>query len=173
MVTVPLANREIPIIADDYVDMEFGTGCLKVTPAHDINDFQIGIRHNLPQINVMNEDATMGDQAPEAFHGLDRFKCREIIVEKLQALGQLEKVEERMTPVGRAQRSGAIIEYRLSDQWFVKMQPLAQKALKFSDSGDIKLFPERWDKIYRQWLENSRDWSISIQIWWGHQIPAC
>jgi len=171
-VQLPLSNRLIPIIADDYVDTEFGTGCLKVTPAHDINDFQIGLRHDLPQINVMNEDATMGDQAPLEYHGLDRFECRERIVRELEALGQLVGIEDRMTPVGRAQRSGAIIEYRLSDQWFVKMQPLAKNALKFSDNEDLKLFPERWDKIYRHWLENTRDWCISRQIWWGHQIPA-
>ena len=172
MVRLPLTDRLIPIIADDYADPEFGTGCLKVTPAHDINDFQIGLRHNLPQINVMNDDATMGDQAPKSYHGLDRFTCREKIVKELKELGVLEKVEERMTPVGRAQRSGAIIEYRLSDQWFVKMQPLAKHALNFTDNGDLKLFPERWEKIYRQWLENTRDWCISRQIWWGHQIPA-
>ena len=171
-VVVPIVNREIPVIADDYVDTEFGTGCLKVTPAHDVNDFQIGLRHNLPQINVMNEDATMGDQAPEKYHGMDRFVCRESIVEELKSLGVLIKVEDRMTPVGRAQRSGAIIEYRLSDQWFVKMKPLAEKSLALLDKGEMNLYPERWEKIFRHWIENTRDWCISRQIWWGHRIPA-
>lgn len=171
-VCLPLSDRTIPIIADDYVDKEFGSGCLKVTPAHDANDFQIGLRHNLPQINVMNDDATMGDQAPIQYHGLDRFACRERIVNELSALGLLAQVEERMTPVGRAQRSGAIIEYRLSDQWFVKMKPLAEKALQFVATGDLTLFPERWQSVFTHWLENTRDWCISRQIWWGHQIPA-
>ncbi len=171
-VHVPLTDRLIPIIADDYADKEFGTGCLKVTPAHDPNDFQIGVRHNLPQINVMNEDGTMGDQAPAQYHGIDRFKFREIIVEELKNLNLLHSVEERMTPVGRAQRSGAVIEYRLSDQWFVQMKPLAKKALLKLDQGDLNIFPERWDSVFRHWLENTRDWCISRQIWWGHQIPA-
>jgi valyl-tRNA synthetase len=171
-VKLPLSEREIPIIADDYVDQEFGTGCLKVTPAHDPYDFQIGLRHSLPQINVMTPDAKIGDQAPKAYHGLDRFECRSVLVQQLQEQGYLLKTEERNTPVGRAQRSKAIIEYRLSDQWFVKMKPLAEKALKYSDSGDLQLFPERWEKIYRHWLENTRDWCVSRQIWWGHRIPA-
>ncbi|MDD2941881.1 MAG: valine--tRNA ligase [bacterium] len=171
-VTLPIVGREIPVIADEYVDRAFGTGCLKVTPAHDVNDFQIGLRHDLPQINVMNADGTMGDQAPLRFHSIDRFMAREVIVEELKAAGLLEKIEERMTPVGRAQRSKAVIEYRLSDQWFVKMKPLAENALRFSDSGDLKLSPERWEKVYRGWLENTRDWCISRQIWWGHRIPA-
>ena len=169
---LPLADREIPIIADDYVDRSFGSGCLKVTPAHDLNDFQIGLRHNLPQINIMNEDATIGDQAPLKYHGLDRFVCRDRIVEELKDLGLLVKIEDRMTPIGRAQRSRAIIEYRLSNQWFVRMPTLAKAALKASEQEKIKLFPQRWERIYRNWLINTRDWCISRQIWWGHRIPA-
>ena len=171
-VTLPLVGRAIPIIADDYVDREFGTGCLKVTPAHDPYDFQIGQRHNLPQINVMNEDATMSGEVPEEYRGLDRFVCREKVVEAMKALDLVVKIESRMTPVGRAQRSRAVIEYRLSDQWFVKMKPLADAALKASAEGKISLYPERWENIYRAWLENTRDWCISRQIWWGHRIPA-
>lgn len=171
-VILPLANREIPIIADDYVDREFGTGCLKVTPAHDINDFQIGLRHDLPQVNIMNEDGSIGDGAPKQYHGLDRFDCRERVVEQLRDQGLLERIEERMTPIGRGQRSRAIIEYRLSDQWFVRMRPLAEKALEASEQGKITLHPDRWEKVYRDWLENTRDWCISRQIWWGHRIPA-
>lgn len=171
-VHLPLAGRDIPIIADDYVDKEYGTGCLKVTPAHDPNDFQIGLRHQLPQINVMNEDATMGDGAPQRYHGLDRFDCRKQVVDELNALGLVEKIQEQMTPIGRAQRSKAVIEYRLSDQWFVRMKPLADQALAAGDKQGLRLLPERWDGVYRQWLENTRDWCISRQIWWGHQIPA-
>ncbi len=171
-VKLPLVGRDIPIIADDYVDREFGSGCLKVTPAHDLNDFQIGRRHNLPALNVMNDDGTMGDNAPAEYHGMDRFACRDRVVEQLRELGLLVAIEERMTPVGRAQRSRAVIEYRLSDQWFVRMQPLAQQALAASEAGQIHLYPVRWEKIYRQWLINTRDWCISRQIWWGHRIPA-
>ncbi|HQH28411.1 MAG TPA: valine--tRNA ligase, partial [Oligoflexia bacterium] len=171
-VTLPLVGREIPVIADDYVEKDFGSGCLKVTPAHDLNDFQISRRHNLPQLNVMNEDGTMGEHAPKKYHGMDRFACREVVVEELSALGLLAGIEDRMTPIGRAQRSRSIIEYRLSDQWFVRMQPLAQQAIEASENGEIHLFPTRWEKIYRDWLMNTRDWCISRQIWWGHRIPA-
>jgi valyl-tRNA synthetase len=171
-IILPLVGREIPIIADDHVDKDFGTGCLKVTPAHDPYDFQIGLRHDLPQINIMNADGTIGDQAPSQYHGLDRFAAREKIVGEIKSAGLLEKIDDRMTPVGRAQRSRAIIEYRLSDQWFVKMKPLAEKALRASAEGRINLFPERWEAVYRNWLENTRDWCISRQIWWGHRIPA-
>jgi len=171
-VIVPLVERTITIIADDFVDPEFGTGCVKVTPAHDPNDFQIGLRHNLAQINIMNEDATLNDEAPEQFRGMDRFKARTAIVQAMDELGLLVQIEERNVPVGRSYRSKAIIEYRLSDQWFVKMKPLAEKALEASKAGELKWFPERWDNFYRSWLENTRDWCISRQIWWGHRIPA-
>ncbi len=169
---LPIVGREIPIIADDYVDAEFGSGCVKITPAHDKNDFQIGLRHKLEAINIMNEDATLNDQVPAAYQGLNRFVARKKIVAELESLGCLEKVEDRMTPIGRSYRSKDIIEYRLSDQWFMKMRPLAENALAQSKAGNLKFYPDRWDEYYQNWLENVYDWCISRQLWWGHQIPA-
>ncbi len=181
---LPLQGRIIPIIADDYVDREFGTGCLKITPAHDVNDFEVGARHALEPVNVMNEDATLNDVVPERYRGLDRFAAREKAVEELEQQGLLEAVEDRMVPIGRAQRSGAPIEYRLSTQWFVRMEPLADKALRASgyelegdtwvkrEKGGLDFHPTRWEKIYYDWLTRIRDWCVSRQIWWGHRIPA-
>lgn len=169
-VTVPLQGREIPVIADDYVDKEFGTGCLKITPAHDANDFEVGQRHNLEPINVMNEDATMNEVVPKEYQGLDRFKCRTKAVDALKEQELLVLEEERMTPLGRSYRSKAVIEYRLSDQWFVKMKPLAEKTL--AKHSELNILPARWDKVYLDWMTNIRDWCVSRQIWWGHRIPA-
>jgi len=183
-VRLPLQGRIIPVIADPYVDMSFGTGVLKITPAHDPNDFEVGSRYGLEPVNVMNEDATLNEAVPPEFRGLDRFEARNRAVAALEAQGLIEKVEERRVPLGRAQRSGAPIEYRLSDQWFVRMAPLAEKALlasgyrksgpdweKKAESG-LFFHPERWENVYRMWLTGIRDWCISRQIWFGHRIPA-
>ncbi|OVE80870.1 valine--tRNA ligase [bacterium K02(2017)] len=169
-VVVPLQERVVKVIGDNYVDMEFGTGCLKITPAHDANDFEVGNRHNLKPITVMHEDASMNEVVPERYQGLDRYKCREKAIEELKEKELLVSEEERMTPLGRSYRSKAVIEYRLSDQWFVKMKPLADKVLKRHDELNIQ--PERWNKVYLDWLNNIRDWCVSRQIWWGHRIPA-
>ena len=171
-VMLPIVNREIPIVGDDYVDMEFGSGAVKITPAHDPNDFEIGNRHNLPRILVMNEDGTMNKNAL-GYDGLDRFACRKQIVNDLQEAGVLFKIEEHMHSVGHSERSGAVVEPYLSTQWFVKMQPLADEAIKLQQAeGKVNFVPERFEKTYLQWMENIHDWCISRQLWWGHRIPA-
>ncbi|MCM3162940.1 valine--tRNA ligase [Metabacillus litoralis] len=171
-VVLPIVGREIPIVGDDYVDMEFGSGAVKITPAHDPNDFEIGNRHNLERILVMNEDGTMNDKAG-AYKGLDRFACRKKIVKDLQDSGVLFKIEEHMHSVGHSERSGAVVEPYLSTQWFVKMQPLADEAIKLQEDDEkVNFVPDRFEKTYLRWMENIRDWCISRQLWWGHRIPA-
>ncbi|WP_416670220.1 valine--tRNA ligase [Egbenema bharatensis] len=171
-VRLPLLNREIPIIADEYVDSSFGTGCVKVTPAHDPNDFEMGKRHDLPFITVMNKDGTMNDQAG-TFQGQDRFEARKNVVARLEAEGFLVKVENHKHTVPYSDRGKVPIEPMLSTQWFVKIRPLADRTLEFLDQQNDPVFvPERWTKVYRDWLVNLRDWCISRQLWWGHQIPA-
>lgn len=171
-VIVPIANRVIPIIFDEYVDMEFGTGCLKVTPAHDINDKELGERHNLEIIDIFNDDATLNSFGLQ-YAGKDRFVVREEIAKELESLGNLEKIENHINKVGTSERTKAVIEPRLSDQWFLKMEELAKPAIKaVLESEEVKLYPKRFDNTYRHWMENIRDWNISRQLWWGQQIPA-
>ena len=174
MVKLPIVGREIPIVADEYVDMEFGTGVVKITPAHDPNDFEVGNRHNLERILVMHEDGTMNEKAGK-YEGMDRFECRKQIVKDLQEAGVLFKIEDHMHSVGHSERSGAVVEPYLSTQWFVKMQPLADAAIELQQQEDDKkvhFTPDRFEKTYLRWMENIRDWCISRQLWWGHRIPA-
>ena len=171
-VMLPLANREIPIIADDYVDMEFGTGCVKITPAHDFNDYDVGKRHNLEMINLFNDDAQLNNNAPEKYQNLDRFDARKQVVADLKALGLLEKVDDHVLKVPRGDRSGVVIEPYLTNQWYVKTQPLAEKAIKAVENGDIEFVPKQWENTYFSWMRDIQDWCISRQLWWGHRIPA-
>lgn len=171
-VKLPIVGREIPIVADDYVDMEFGSGAVKITPAHDPNDFEIGNRHHLPRVLVMNEDGTMNKLAGK-YEGMDRFECRKQIVKDLQEMGVLFEIEDHLHSVGHSERSGAVVEPYLSTQWFVKMQPLADEAIKLQKGeGKVQFVPERFEKTYLNWMENIHDWCISRQLWWGHRIPA-
>jgi len=172
-VILPIVGREIPIVADDYVDLEFGTGVVKMTPAHDPNDFEVGNRHNLERILVMNEDGTMNELAGK-YNGMDRFECRKQIVADLQEAGVLIRIEEHTHSVGHSERSGAVVEPYLSAQWFVKMQPLADASLTLQkdEEGQVNFVPSRFENTYSRWMENIRDWCISRQLWWGHQIPA-
>ena len=171
-VILPLTGREIPVISDDYVDREFGTGIVKITPAHDPNDFLVGKRHGLAEINIMTDDARMNELAGAKYVGMDRFKCREALVADLEAGGFLDHIEDIDNQVGHCYRCHETVESRLSKQWFVKMKPLAEPAIEAVKSGEVKFVPERWSKIYFNWMENIQDWCISRQLWWGHRIPA-
>lgn len=168
---LPLVGRELKIVADDYVDLEFGTGVVKMTPAHDPNDFEVGQRHNLEQINVMNEDGTMNELCGK-YEGMDRFECRKAIIEDLESSGYLIKIKEHDHNVGTCYRCHTVVEPRLSEQWFVKMDELAKPAIEILKNKELQFVPDKFDKTYLQWLENIRDWCISRQLWWGHQIPA-
>ena len=172
MVRLPLAERDIPVIADDYVDPEFGTGCVKITPAHDFHDYQVGLRHDLPQINIFTDTARLNEQAPEPYRGLSREEARERVLRELEERGLLDAVEEHVLTVPRGDRSGSILEPYLTDQWYVRAAPLAAAAVRAVDDGRVRFVPENWTRTYRDWLENIEDWCISRQLWWGHRIPA-
>lgn len=172
MLVLPIIGREIPVVADEYVEKEFGSGAVKITPAHDPNDFEVGQRHNLPQILVMDENGKMNENAGK-YKGLDRTECRKQIVADMKELGVLVKIEDHVHQVGHSERSGAVVEPYLSTQWFVKMKPLAERAIEAQKSGNgVNFVPDRFEKIYLHWMENVRDWCISRQLWWGHRIPA-
>lgn len=172
MLVLPIVNKEIPIIADEYVEMDFGTGVVKITPAHDPNDFEVGNRHDLPRINVMNEDGTMNELAGK-FEGMDRFKARKEIIKELEEIGHLIKIEKMVHSVGHSERTGVVVEPRLSTQWFVKMAPLAKEAMDNQSTDQaVNFVPERFENTYMRWMENVHDWVISRQLWWGHRIPA-
>ena len=171
-ITLPLVGREIPIIADDYVDMEFGTGCVKITPAHDFNDYEMGKRHELAMFNILTIDAAINDEAPEKYRGLDRYDARKQIVKELEDLGLMDKIEPHKLMVPRGDRSGAVVEPFLTDQWYVKVEELAKPAIEAVENGSIKFVPDNWKNTYYEWMNNIQDWCISRQIWWGHRIPA-
>ena len=172
MVKLPLTDREIPVIADDYVDREFGTGVVKVTPAHDFNDYQVGLRHDLPMINLFTPEAAINDNAPEKYRGLDRYEARKVILAELEDLGILVETKAHKLQVPRGDRTQQVIEPYLTDQWFVKMDVLAKRGLELVENGSIQFVPANWINTYRHWMENIQDWCISRQLWWGHRIPA-
>ncbi len=172
LVNLPLTDRKIPIIADDYVDQEFGTGCLKITPGHDFNDFDIGKKHDLEIISILDQSAKIIQSAPKEYKGLDRFDARRKIVEDIESLGLMQEIEDYMLTIPRGDRSGAILEPLITNQWFLKMEPLAEPAITVVKNGELKFVPENWSKTYFEWLENIQDWCISRQLWWGHRIPA-
>ena len=171
-VILPLTDREIPVISDDYVEKEFGTGIVKITPAHDPNDFLVGKRHGLEEINIMTDDGHMNELAGAKYAGMDRFKCREALVADLEAGGFLDHIEDYDNQVGHCYRCHEVVESRLSKQWFVKMKPLAEPAIEAVKSGEVRFVPKRWENIYFNWMNNIQDWCISRQLWWGHRIPA-
>jgi valyl-tRNA synthetase len=169
---LPLAGRSIPIIADSYVDPEFGSGCVKITPAHDFNDYEIGLRHGLAQLNIFTPSAALNDNVPQRFRGLDRFAARAVIVAELQAAGLIDRIEKHRLMIPRGDRSAAVLEPYLTDQWYVKIAPLAAPAIAQVEIGRTRFVPENWSKTYFEWMRNIKDWCVSRQLWWGHRIPA-
>ncbi len=172
MVELPLTGRQIPVIADDYVEQEFGTGCLKITPAHDFNDYEVGKRHGLPMINILDDNAAINDEAPAAYRGMDRFEARQKIVADMDALGLLDKVEDHTLKVPRGDRSGVVIEPYLTNQWYVDAREMAKPAIAAVEDGSIQFVPKQWENTYFAWMRDIQDWCISRQLWWGHRIPA-
>lgn len=172
MIKLPLTGREIPIIADDYVDQSFGTGCVKITPAHDFNDYEMGQRHQLPMINIFDDDANLNDQVPEEYRGMERFAARKKVVADIDALDLLDKIEDHKLKVPRGDRSGVVIEPYLTNQWYVKTKPLAEEAIKVVEDGQINFVPQQYSNMYFSWMRDIQDWCISRQLWWGHRIPA-
>lgn len=171
-IKLPLTDRTIPILADEFVEQEFGSGCVKITPAHDFNDYQVGITHELPMLNIFTPDAKLNENAPTQYQGMDRFEARKQMVEDLTAAGLLEKIEDYTVKIPRGDRSGVVIEPYLTDQWFVRTQEIVSKAIEVVETGELKFVPDNWKKTYFQWLNNIEDWCISRQLWWGHRIPA-
>jgi valyl-tRNA synthetase len=171
-IALPLPDRTIPIIADQYVDLEFGTGCVKITPAHDFNDYDVGKRHDLPIINILNDDASLNDEVPEPYRGLDRYAARKRIIKDLETLDLIEKVEDHTMAVPRGEKTGVVIEPYMSDQWYVKIQPLADPAIEAVENGSIEFIPRNTENTYYAWMRNIQDWCVSRQQWWGHRIPA-
>ena len=171
-VRLPLAERSMPVIADSHVDPEFGTGCVKITPAHDFNDYEIGLRHELPMINIFDRDAALNENVPERYRKLDRFEARELVVADLEAAGHLDGVSEHTAMIPRGDRSGVVVEPLLTDQWYVRAETLARPAIEAVEQGRVQFVPENWSNIYFEWMRNIHDWCISRQLWWGHRIPA-
>jgi valyl-tRNA synthetase len=171
-VVLPIVGRNIPIIADDYVDAEFGTGCVKITPAHDFNDYDIGKHHGLAVYNILTDDASLNDEVPESYRGMDRFDARKAVVAEFESLGLLDKIEDYVVKIPRGDRSHAVVEPYLTDQWYVKIEPLARPAIEAVESGKVRFVPDNWSKTYFEWMYNIQDWCISRQLWWGHRIPA-
>jgi valyl-tRNA synthetase len=171
-VELPLVGRRIPIVADEYVDKEFGTGCVKITPAHDFNDYEVGKRHDMPLINILTDDAAINDVAPEKYRGMDRFVARKAVVADFDALGLLEKIADHKLKVPRGERGNTVIEPYLTQQWYVAVESLAKPAIEAVENGDIQFVPKQWENTYFSWMRDLNDWCISRQLWWGHQIPA-
>lgn len=172
MITLPLTDRQIPIIADDYVEKDFGTGCVKITPAHDFNDYEMGKRHDLPMLNILTDDATLNTNVPSKYQGLDRFEARKQIVADMEVLGLLDKIEPHALKVPTGDRTGEILEPYLTKQWFVKADVLAKPAIEAVEKGDVRFVPDNWKNTYFAWMRDIQDWCVSRQLWWGHRIPA-